>query len=135
MAALGLDERSPASLIVFVISKCVHMAETRSCLTVNDGKQIKDMLSEYNDRVCCCVPTSAATSNDAINIDKGPWTNIDINSSLTFGQLRSLTGVKVVKLVLENLRTFEPDREKPLRDYRDVLGYRKKAPPKRTLAR
>ena len=78
------------------------MAETRSYLTVNDGKQIKDMLSEYNDRVCCCVPTSAATLNDAINIDKGPWTNIDINSSLTFGQLRSLTGVKVVKLVLEN---------------------------------
>ena len=108
MAALGLDEKSPASLIVFVISKCVHMAETRSYLTVNDGKQIKDMLSEYNDRVCCCVPTS----NDAINIDKGPWTNIDINSSLTFGQLRSLTGVKVVKLVLENLRTVEPDREK-----------------------
>ena len=71
-AALGLDERSPASLIVFVISKYVHMAGTRSYLTVNDGKQIKDMLSEYNDRVCCCVPTSAATSNDAINIDKGP---------------------------------------------------------------
>ena len=85
--------------------------------------------------VAVCPLQRQLRVTDAINIDKGPWTNIDINSSLTFGQLRSLTGVKVVKLVLENLQMVEPDREKPLRDYRNVLRYQKKAPPKCTLAR
>ena len=126
---------SPASLIVFVISKCSHKPESRAYITLNDAKEIEDILLEYNDRVCSCVPISAATSNDTMNIDKGPWTNIDINSSLTFSQLNSLTGVKAVKLTLESLRTFEYNREKPLRDYRDVLGYRKRLPPKRTFAR
>ncbi|CAB3981828.1 Hypothetical predicted protein [Paramuricea clavata] len=72
-----------------------------------------------------------------MNIGKGPWTNIDINSTLTFSQFNSLTytGEKAVKLTLESLRTFEYNREKPLRDYRDVLqGYRKRLPPKRTFA-
>ena len=107
--------RNPASLIVFVVSKCNHTPESRTYITVNDEQQIKDILRENNDRECCCVPISAATLNDAVNIDiKGPWTNIDINSSLTFSQLNSLTGVKAVKLTLESLRTVENNREKPL---------------------
>ncbi len=82
------------------------------------------------------VPISAATLNDAVNIDiKGPWTNIYIKSLLTFSQLNSLMGAKALKLMLESLRMVENNREMPLRDYRDVLGYRKRVPPKRTFAR
>ncbi len=127
---------NPALLIVIVISKCNHTPESRTYITVNDEQQIKDILWENNDRECCCVPISVATLNDTVNIDiKGPWTNIHINSSLTFNQLNSLTGVKAVKLTLESLRTVENNREKPLRDYRDVVGYRKRVPLKCTFAR
>ena len=44
-------------------------------------------------------------------------------------------GAKALKLMLESLRMVENNREMPLRDYRDVLGYRKRVPPKRTFAR
>ncbi len=56
--------RNPASLIVFVMSKCNHTPESRTYITVNDEQQIKDILRENNERMLLCAHFSC-------NIDTG----------------------------------------------------------------